>query len=892
MDVHHGEYNTVIGHRVSHYTVLEKLGEGGMGVVYKAHDTKLNRLVALKFLPPSTTMSDEAKVRFSQEAQAAAGLNHPNICTIHAIEEDGSEKFIVMEYVEGGTIRQQVPFSSVNSALSAAIVIGEALQEAHSKGIVHRDIKADNIMMSAKGQIKVMDFGLAKLKGSLKLTRTSNTIGTLAYMAPEQIQGGEVDSRSDIFSFGVLLFEMLTGQAPFRGEHEAAMMYSILNQQPESLEKYLPAPHPGLLQIMSKALEKSPEDRYQSMADLVVDLRRLKRDTSAIHTTSAPPAVSVPENRPGAAAGVAGRPRRLKAWIAGALLGAFALALIALILWYGPTASVNERKTLAVLPFENQADSEKEYFSDGITEEITTRLSSLSGLGVIARSSAKEYKKSTKPLRQIGSELGVEYVLMGIVRWSTSAQGEARVRVSPELVKVNDGLQVWSQTFEAPYSDAFSMQSAIASEVARALDVTLLQPERELLSEQLTENAEAYDYYLRGIEYASRGVNRGDMETAIRLFERAIEADPEFAAAYAELSINHSDMFWFYYDRTESRVQQCRKAADRALELAPRLSEAYAAKGWYYYHCNLDYQSALDEFSEALRYQPNNANVFYGIAAVRRRQGMMRESVESFKKAVSGNPRAADINRQLGETLSLLREYEEADRTYDRTLLLEAKAEDAYVQKAKNLLFWKADRAGARRVFEQAQALKVFNRPELLLGFGFMLEVLDGNYDSAWILLRSTPLPNDAISEQFRYTPLNLLRGELCALEGNTGAARMYFDSARVQLEEKLKTAPEDERFHSSLGIAYAGLGRKEEAMREGERAVELLPVEKEAWKGSLRLRDLALIYAKVGEQEKAIDVLGRLLSIPAEISRVYIKIDPAWRDLRGNPRFEALIQE
>jgi len=862
-----------------------------MGVVYKARDTKLNRVVALKFLPPATTMSDEAKARFSQEAQAAAGLNHPNICTIHAIEESNSQRFIVMEYVEGGTIRQQVPFHSVNSALGAAIAIGEALQEAHSKGIVHRDIKADNIMMSSKGQIKVMDFGLAKLKGSLKLTRTSSTIGTLAYMAPEQIQGGEVDARSDIFSFGVLLFEMLTGHAPFRGEHEAAMMYSILNQQPDSLEKHLPACPPGLLQIMSKMLEKSPEDRYQSMTELVVDLRRLKRDSGAVPSTAAPPAGSAREAHTGVDAGAQGRPRRFKPWIIGGLLGALAVVSLAVMLWYFPPTSGSEHKTLAVLPFENQADPEKEYFSDGITEEITTRLSGLSGLGVIARSSAKEYKKSTKSLRQIGDELGVEYVLMGIVRWSASAQGEARVRVSPELIKVRDGLQIWSQTFEAPFSDAFGMQSKIASEVARALDVTLLQPESELLSEQLTENAEAYDYYLRGIEYASRGVNRADMGTAMRLFERAIEADPEFAAAYAELSIIHSDMYWFYYDRTESRVQQCRKAADRALELAPRLSEAYAAKGWYYYHCNLDYQSALDQFSQALRYQPNNANVFYGIAAVRRRQGMMRESVESFKKAVSGNPRAADINRQLGETLSLLREYEEADRTFDRTILLESNAEDAYVQKAKNLLLWKADRAGARRIFEQARALKVFIRVELLLGFGYTLEVLEGNYDSAWALLRDNPLPDDAINEQFRYTPLDLLRGELCVLEGNTARGRLYFDSARVQLEEKLKIAPDDERFHSSLGIAYARLGRKKEAMREGERATELLPVEKEAWKGSLRLRDLALIYVTVGEQDKGIDVLERLLSMPAEISRALLSVDPAWRPLAENPRFEALLK-
>lgn len=883
----------MIGQTVSHYTILEKIGEGGMGVVYKAQDTKLNRVVALKFLPLSVKMSTDAAARFTQEAQAAAALNHPNICTVHAIEEADSQRFIVMEFIEGSTIRQQVPFKDVNSALGAAIVIGEALQEAHSKGVVHRDIKADNIILTPKGQIKVMDFGLAKLRGSLKLTRTSGTIGTLAYMAPEQIQGGVVDTRSDIFSFGVLLFEMLTGILPFRGEHEAAMMYSILNEEPESLEKYLPDPPSGLLQIMSKVLEKDANERYQSMADLVVDLRRTKRDTTNIQTVVPPASADHTAAHDLGRRTLATFPGKKKMWMLGGIVGGLALVVTAILLWLLPGSSTEgERKTLAVLPFENQADPEKEYFSDGITEEITTRLSGLSGLGVIARSSAKEYKKTTKPLRQIGEELGVEYVLMGTVRWSALAAEGPRVRVSPELIKVKDGLQVWSQTFEAPFSDAFGMQSNIASEVARALDVALLQPERELLSEQLTENAEAYDFYLRGIEYASRGVNRSDMETAIGLFQRAIDVDPRFAAAYAQMSIIHSDMYWFFYDRTESRVQKCRQDADKALELAPRLSEAYAAKGWYYYHCNLDYESALREFSLALKYQPNNANVFYGIAAVRRRQGMMRESVDSFKKAVSGNPRAADINRQLGETLTLLREYEEADRTYDRSILLEPKGGDAYFQKAKNLLFWKADRAGARKAFDQGQVQDAFSRLGDQVMLGFMLEILDGQYSKAWAVLKEIQLPDDAVNTQFQYTPVDLLRAQLYELQADAKAARRSYEGARTQLEARLKTTPEDERLHSSLGIAYAGLGRKADAIREGNRGVELLPIEKEAWRGSFRLTDLAIIYTMVGEQEQALNIVEQLLSIPAEISRPLLGIDPAWRSLRGNPRFEALVGE
>ncbi|MBF8248649.1 MAG: serine/threonine protein kinase, partial [Bacteroidetes bacterium] len=272
----------MIGTTVSHYKILDKLGEGGMGVVYKAQDTKLDRLVALKFLPAHVSVNEETKARFIQEAKAAAALNHANICTVYGVEEHDGQMFISMEYIEGGTLRQKLPYSKTDDALNIALQIGEAIQEAHSKGIVHRDIKADNIMLTAKGQAKVMDFGLAKLKGSLKLTRTSSTVGTLAYMAPEQIQGGEVDHRSDIFSFGVLLFEMLSGKTPFRGEHEAAMVYSIVNEEPESIQKHLPGASPELQYVFKTALEKNPEDRYQQISDVVRDLRRLRKQTSRV----------------------------------------------------------------------------------------------------------------------------------------------------------------------------------------------------------------------------------------------------------------------------------------------------------------------------------------------------------------------------------------------------------------------------------------------------------------------------------------------------------------------------------------------------------------------------------------------------------------------------------
>jgi serine/threonine protein kinase len=353
----------MVGTTISHYRILEKLGEGGMGVVYKAHDTKLNRTTALKFLPDRVNKDEAAKARFLQEAQAAAALNHPNICTIYGIEDNEGHLFISMEYIEGGTLREKLPFAKTDDALTIAMQIGEALQDAHAKGIVHRDIKADNVMLNAKGQAKVMDFGLAKLKGSLKLTRTSSTVGTLGYMAPEQIQGGEVDHRSDIFSFGVLLFEILTGKLPFRGDHEAAMVYSIVNEEPESIQKYLPAASPELARIIEKALEKDPAERYQTAADLVVDLRRVKKQSTKVSREFARPTGSIPSTASSytyssAELSSASQPQagasflsKHKWWIGGAGIALIAVATLAVFVLrpQKSTTEINTAMTTRVL---------------------------------------------------------------------------------------------------------------------------------------------------------------------------------------------------------------------------------------------------------------------------------------------------------------------------------------------------------------------------------------------------------------------------------------------------------------------------------------------------------------------------------------------------------------
>ena len=889
----------MIGQTVSHYKILEKLGEGGMGVVYKAQDTKLDRFVALKFLPAHLTNSEQEKSRFIQEAKSASALNHPNVCTIYGIEEYEGQQYIEMEFVDGATLRRKTSGDegSTSSALAIkqvidyGIQIGEALQEAHSKGIIHRDIKAENIMVNSKNQIKVMDFGLARLKGSLKLTRTSSTVGTLAYMAPEQIQGTEADHRSDIFSYGVVLYEMLTGRMPFRGEHEAAMMYSIVNEEPETAETYRADTPPEFLHLLAKALEKDPEDRYQSIGEIVVDLRRLKKDSTRVDRTQQIKRLdraAVPGPAVKASGNIVFSVKNM-AWVGIAVAALIALFVVGTLIMN--RGSKNDKKIIAVIPFENLGPNDKDYFVDGMTDEITSRLSGLSGLSVIARSSAAQYRKTTKTLKEIGAELGVNYILQGTVRWE-NLDGETHVRVNPTLIRIEDGTQAWSQSMESVLSSAFKLQSDIASRVAGAMDVALAKSEKTSLESSLTSNSEAYDYYLQALEYSDRSIAKSDFEIAAQLFEKAIRIDPSFAAAYAKLSYVHSNFYWFFYDHTESRVAKSRSAAEKALELSPQLSEAHEAMGWYYYHGKLDYKSALEEFALALKYRPSNSTVYYGIAAVQRRQGNMSGSVESFKKSIVGNPRASDLIRQLGETQTLLRDYEEANRNYEKAIELSPDISAVYWELAKNVLLWKGDIGEARRVVEECRLRGKDDGTEYSPNaMTFQIEMIDGKFQDAKAALDRAST-EEIVNDQFNYAPTSLLRAHLARLQGNEAMAQKYYDSARVFLQLKLKTNPADERLYSAIGLAYAGLGRREEAVTAGLRGVELLPVVKEAWRGSYRLVDLARIYALTGDQEKAVDVLKRLLSIPSEVSGVLLKIDPWWSSLRSNKRFHELIAE
>jgi TolB-like protein/Tfp pilus assembly protein PilF len=548
-----------------------------------------------------------------------------------------------------------------------------------------------------------------------------------------------------------------------------------------------------------------------------------------------------------------------------------------------PAAGDDRRIKLVVLPFENLGPADDEYFADGITEEITSRLAEIPELGVISRSSALTYKGTTKDLPTIAAELDVDYVLEGTVRWERVSEGQSRVRVTPQLIRVDDDTNVWTERYDAVLSEILSVQSDIAEKVARALDITLLDSERRAIEQMPTANVDAYDYYLQCRDYFSRGSTREHTLITIQMCERAVELDPNLAQAYAQLGIAQADMYWFYFDRSRERLALAEAAVDRALQIAPDLPEAHLARGWYYYHGELDYGRALEEFEIVRRSQPTNSDLLAAIAYVQRAVGpdQFAESIENLRTAVEYDPRNQTKLGQLGISYFYMRRYPEALRYFDRAISLAPDVIRPYAWKARLHVTWQGDTATARAVLDQA-ARRIDSR------------VLDTRVWEHWTLLRVLEGNGAAALERLATLDLDsafyhLAAGELFSLMERPEPARAHYDSARSILEARVAAMPDEPRFHANLGLAYAGLGRAEEAVREGLRAVEIMPYAANAFHSAEWVQKLAQIYVLVGDYGGAIEQLEFVLSIPGSLSGHWLRLDPIWEPLWDHPRFPAL---
>jgi serine/threonine protein kinase/tetratricopeptide (TPR) repeat protein len=873
----------IIGQTISHYKILEKLGEGGMGIVYKAEDTKLKRTVALKFLPPELMRNPEAKERFLHEAQAAAALEHQNICNIYEIDETEDQTFIVMSCFEGQTLKEKIDSGSlkIDEALKIAIQAAEGLQAAHEKGIVHRDIKSANIMINEKGQVKIMDFGLAKLKGQAKITKEGSTLGTASYMSPEQVQGADVDHRTDSWSLGVVLYEMISGQLPFKGEYEPAVLYSIMNEEPEPLTALRTGVPIELDRIINKALSKDPSERYQHADDMVVDLRALLNLSGTLKSKATTKV----------------KPQKKIMTITAAILIILLAASVGFLLIKQTQTPVPEktsdkikiaqRKKIVILPFENLGPPEDKYFAYGMTEEITSRLAAVSGLGVISRTSAVQYDRKGKTLTQIGQDLGVNYVLEGSIRWARGTGGKSRVRVTPQLIRVSDDTHLWSERYDRIIEDIFDVQSEIAKHVIHHLDITLLEPEERTLKARPTKNLEAYNAYLRGIEYIRRPTYTEEpLQLALHMFRRAVEIDPGFTLAYVELAKIHSEIYHHGYDRTKERISKAKAAVDRALQLQPDSPEIHLALGYYYYWCHKAYQQALEEFAFARKRLPNETSILEAVAFIQRRQGRFFEAADKLKIAIELSPQNAKFTLELGITYFTLRKYSQAELELDRSISLAPDQVVAYLYKAINYWTWKGDLGKARITLDRMPQKNEAHSKYIW----YLQESFERNYPAALARLSSSSI--DIINIIFVFIPKSQLAGYIHQYMKKADLARISFDSARIVLEKEMKKRPNDPRIHSSLGIVYAALGRKEDAIREGKHAVELYPVSKDAFAGIYRVEDLAHIYVLLGEYDIAIDKLEYLLSIPSWYSVPLLQLDPTYDPLRQHPKFQKLLEK
>jgi serine/threonine protein kinase/tetratricopeptide (TPR) repeat protein len=867
---------------LGHYRIIEKIGAGGMGEVYLALDMKLNRKVALKFLPSHLCQDEDCRKRFTREAQATANLDHPNIAAIHEVGEYQGRPFYAMQVVEGQSLKDLISGKdlSVERILEIAIQVCEGLQAAHEKGIIHRDIKPSNILLDDHGRVRIVDFGLASIQGSETLTKSGSTLGTIGYMSPEQIEGKPTDGRSDLFSLGVVLFELIANKSPFRRDDGTATLKAILQDIPEPLARYKSNVPDDLQRIVSKLLEKDPTLRYHSAAGVIPDLKKLSSQSTSSLTFE----------------------RRRKGWNRYAVLAVMIILLAVLAIWFFGDRTEQSSESgnitrLVVLPFENLGDPEDEYFADGITDEITSRLSELSSLGVVSRTSAYSYKNTNVTIPEIAHALGVQFVLEGTIRWYRT-DSLNRVRIVPQLIDVHQDLQVWSSRYDRDVTDILKLQNDIAISIVSELGGSLGSKDPAAVP---TVNPEAYRYYLRGLAYFNDRAYRPAMAT----YKRAIELDSLFSRAYAGLSeaISNFD-FWSNRELLTDRDRRLAlNSAARSLQLDSNLVYGWRALGSYHYFVNYDHRSARKYFARALSLDPEDGTTNFTMGSMFLHSGDYDSAVVYLRRAVRVDPPHVNYSLKLARAYLFMRKYDMARSVLRQALSYNPGSNELWANLAQVEYVEFGFSEGLRLAIEEARRnVTDFYSSGMKTGIPDVYDLMLGDYRAVVERIKQHGFSvyvtsgGNVIDSAAYYSYLSVV----CFHGGFMDDAHAYADTASRILEDRisaldLQATPAGARMAwplSDLAAVYAILDRKDSAVSLVDRVLATNPIQTDGYQGPWAVMNAAFVLTLAGEHDRAIDLLDSLLRVPAPVSASWVRDEPFLAPLRDNPRFQALIKK
>ena len=877
--------------RLGNYEILEEIGRGGMGVIYRARQRHSRRIVAVKRILADQVNSQETLVRFRREAQAAARLDHPNILPIYEVSEtEEGLPFFSMKYAASGSLRAAAPALGVKARECVRLMakVARGIAYAHGKGVLHRDLQPGNVLLDENGEPMVSDFGLAKwLDQNSDLTRTLETLGTPGYIAPEQTEcpADRLTCAADIYSLGAILFYLLTGRPPFMGPNVLSVIHQAAATPAPGLRSLAPSLDRDLERIVAHCLESDPNARYESATALAEDLEHWLRH----------------EPIRARRAGVFTRGQKwMRRNLTTTVLAASLIALgsvIGVMFWKKesprPTPADNALipyKSIAVLPFENlSADPENAFFTDGMQDEILNDLAKIADLKVISRTSVMQYKTGGKRnVREIAASLGVAHLVEGSVQRVAN-----RVRVTAQLIDARTDTHLWVDRYDRPLDDVFAIQSDIAKAIAGQLQAKLSPMEKFAIEQPPTKNLIAYDRYLRARKVRAVQTARvpGDMREETRLLDQAVAYDPTFLLAYCELAQAHAYSYHLGVDRTPARVALAKAARDAALRLGPGRGEPHLAAAEVAFHCNLDYETALTEVVIARGKLSNDASVFALPAYIHRRQGHWENCARDLERAVQLDPRNVWLLQDAAETYHHARQFPEAASAWDRVLAVAPGDPSTRVWRG---LVDLDSRSDTQPAYEAIQNI-VSEDPSAVDSIAeHWLYVALCRRDVVEMGRALASLPPEGIVRRDLLMPRPFCEGLVARAQGDVTRAEKAFSAAHLEMEKILREQPDYAQAFCVLGLSDAALGRKEDAIHEGHRAVELLPVAKDMMAGGVVLANLAIIYAWAGEKDLALEQLATAIRFPSSefLSYGQLKLHPFWDPLRGDPRFEKLVEE